>query len=108
MEGVPQLFDVRDVGASRGLARIILSDNPLANFLAWFGTCRSLSMFFDLNVPIPALQPSGIPATASQSKKGKAVARQINANAQQLESSFSPAQIAAVENRVELLIHRPS
>lgn len=63
-------------------------------------------MFFDLNIPIPALQPSGIPATASQSKKGKATTKR--ANAQQPESSFSPAQIAAVENRVELLIHRPS
>lgn len=60
-------------------------------------------MFFDLNVPIPALQSS---ATTAQSKKGKAAAKQ--AHAQQPELAFSPVQIAAIENRVELLIHRPS
>lgn len=60
-------------------------------------------MFFDLNVPIPALQPL---ATIAQSKKGKAVAKQ--SYAQQSELAFSPAQVAATENRVELLIHRPS
>ena len=65
-------------------------------------------MFFDLNIPIPALQPPGISATASQQKKGKAVAKQTDANARQLETSFSPVQVAAIENRVELLIHRPS
>jgi len=61
-------------------------------------------MFFDLNVPIPILQPSGLSATATQSKKGKAK----QAYTQQPELSFSPVQIAAIENRVELLIHRPS
>lgn len=60
-------------------------------------------MFFDLNVPIPALQSL---ATTAQSKKGKAVAKQ--SHAQQSESTFSSAQVAAIENRVELLIHRPS
>lgn len=65
-------------------------------------------MFFDLNVPIPALKPPGIPAAASQSKKGKEIAKKNNFNAQQLESPFSPAQMAAMEKRVELLIHRPS
>jgi len=63
-------------------------------------------MFFDLNVPIPTLQPSGISATVSQSKKGKAAAKQTNV--QQSEVAFSPIQVASIENRVELLIHRPS
>jgi len=62
-------------------------------------------MFFDLNVPIPTLQP-GPPATTAQSKKGKAAAKK--AHVQQPELAFSPVQIAAIENRVELLIHRPS
>jgi len=60
-------------------------------------------MFFDLNVPIPTLQPS---ATTAQSKKGKAAAKQVHA--QQPEPAFSPVQIVAIENRVELLVHRPS
>jgi ribonuclease P/MRP protein subunit RPP1 len=63
-------------------------------------------MFFDLNVPIPTLQSSGASATATQSKKGKAVAKQ--ANSQQQEPPFSPVQVSAIENRVELLIHRSS
>jgi len=60
-------------------------------------------MFIDLNVPIPTLQPSGSSVVASQSKKGKAAAKQI----QQQALSFSPVQVAAMENRLELLIHRP-
>ncbi|KAF9653623.1 PHP domain-like protein [Thelephora ganbajun] len=60
-------------------------------------------MFFDLNVPIPASQPSGPSTTATQSKKGKAAAKQTHT--QQPESSFSQVQIAAIENHVELLIH---
>ncbi|KAF9788129.1 RNase P subunit p30-domain-containing protein [Thelephora terrestris] len=60
-------------------------------------------MFFDLNIPIPTLQPLGPSATAPQSKKGKAVAKQTNA--QQSQLFFSPVQIAAIENRVELLVH---
>ena len=63
-------------------------------------------MFFDLNVPIPNLQASGLTATATQSKKGKQAAKQTHA--QQSEFSFSPVQVAAIENRVELLVHRPS
>ena len=71
-----------------------------------FGICRATRMFFDLNVPIPILQSSGLSATATQSKKGKAAVKQTHA--QQPELSFSPTQIAAIENRVDLLIHRPS
>ena len=63
-------------------------------------------MFFDLNIPIPTLQPSAASATTTQSRKGKAVAKQ--ANSQQREPSFSPVQVVAIENRVELLIHRSS
>ena len=63
-------------------------------------------MFFDLNVPVPTLQPLGTSATVPQSKKGKAVAKQTNV--QQPGLSFAPVQIAAIESRVELLIHRPS
>lgn len=68
----------------------------------YFGVCCT-QMFFDLNVPIPTLQPS---AAATQSKKGKAAVKQTHA--QQPELSFLPTQIATMENRVELLIHRPS
>ena len=63
-------------------------------------------MFFDLNIPIPILQPSGLSSTTAQSKKGKEAAKQNHAHRQEL--SFSPVHIAAIENRVELLIHRPS
>jgi hypothetical protein len=48
-------------------------------------------MYLDLNIPIPNLDLTG------QSKKGKAPVKQAQ--------SFSLAQIAAVESRVELLIH---
>ena len=84
----------------------ILSDNHLDKFRDGVSESAVLArvMFFDLNVPIPALQPPGVPTTASQSKKGKAVAK----HAQSSETSFSSAQIAAIENRVELLTHRPS
>jgi len=85
----------------------ILSDNQTVKFRgATSEFAVPLHMFLDLNVPIPNLQPSGSTAVAPQSKKGKAAAKQTHP--QQPEPSFSPAQIAAIENRVELLIHRPS
>ena len=83
----------------------LLSDNPFVKLRGITSEVAVLAqMFFDLNVPIPILQPPGHSATATQSKKGKA--KQIHT--QQPELSFSPVQIASIENRVELLIHRPS
>jgi hypothetical protein len=57
----------------------------------------NFGMFFDLNVPVPG---SGQFYGGSQSKKGKQEqARDPN------PISYTPAQISAVENRVDLLVH---
>ncbi|THH13909.1 hypothetical protein EW146_g6372 [Bondarzewia mesenterica] len=61
-------------------------------------------MYFDLNVPIP--QPSHS-AHPSQSKKGKGKQQQQQASSSPSPSPplFSPAQIAALEARLDLLVH---
>jgi hypothetical protein len=60
-------------------------------------------MYFDLNIPVP---PPPAVVTYHQNKKGK----QKPGQAQPIEppngSWFSPAQIAAIEARVEILVHR--
>ncbi|KAI1795129.1 PHP domain-like protein [Ganoderma leucocontextum] len=57
-------------------------------------------MFADLNVPIPALSKQQLSQAASTSKKGKGKQDQ---NAPTL--TFTPAQIAAIESRLDLLVH---
>jgi hypothetical protein len=57
-------------------------------------------MYFDLNVPIPL--PSGVSLAGAQSKKGKA--KQVQSSHSTL---FTPAQLAAVEARIDLLLHCP-
>lgn len=58
-----------------------------------------LVMYIDLNVPVPNLE---FPQQSGQSKKGKGQPKQPV-----LSSKFvySPAQLATVEDRVDLLIH---
>jgi len=56
-------------------------------------------MYFDLNVPIP--QPSG--SSVAQSNKGKG--KQVHPSTSLL---FTPAQLAAIEARLDLLVHRVS
>jgi hypothetical protein len=59
-------------------------------------------MYFDLNVPIPP--PSGILGSAqAQSSKGKGKQVQPPHSV-----TFTPAQLAAVEARIDLLVHRAS
>jgi ribonuclease P/MRP protein subunit RPP1 len=58
-------------------------------------------MYFDLNVPIPL--PSGISLAGTQSNKGKA--KQVQSSHSAL---FTPAQLAAIEARIDLLVHCPS
>ena len=55
-------------------------------------------MFIDLNVPVPPA--SGLPA--QQSKKGKGKQTQT-----QPVPAYTPAQIAAIEARIDLLEHCP-
>ena len=52
-------------------------------------------MFYDLNVPVTAHEITG----ASQSKKSK------GKQPQQSAALFTPAQIAAIEARVDILVH---
>lgn len=55
-------------------------------------------MYFDLNVSVPV--PASLGAV-SQSKKGKG--KQMTSSA--TDASYSPAQIASMEARVDLLVH---
>jgi len=55
-------------------------------------------MYFDLNVPIPL--PSGASLAGTQSNKGKG--KQVHS------ALFAPAQLAAIEARIDLLVHCPS
>jgi ribonuclease P/MRP protein subunit RPP1 len=59
-------------------------------------------MFFDLNVPVhhPQAQQS---SAQNQSKKNKGKQPQ-----QPTDVSYSPAQIGAIEARLDLLVHRES
>jgi ribonuclease P/MRP protein subunit RPP1 len=58
-------------------------------------------MYFDLNVPIPP--PSAASLAGTQSNKGK------GKQAQSTHSTlFTPAQLAAIETRIDLLVHCPS
>jgi hypothetical protein len=59
-------------------------------------------MYFDLNVPIPPLSGALI-STQAQSKKGKGKQVQPSHSA-----TFTPAQLAAIEARIDLLVHRAS
>jgi len=52
-------------------------------------------MFYDLNVPVAAYEVAG----TSQSKKSK------GKQPQQSTELFTPAQIAAIEARVDILVH---
>ncbi|KAI0055708.1 PHP domain-like protein [Artomyces pyxidatus] len=65
-------------------------------------------MYFDLNVPVPS-PASSSGSGQSQSKKGKGKQHQQQQQQQSSSSStsplYSPAQINAVEARVDLLVH---
>lgn len=54
-------------------------------------------MFFDLNVPVVAHQGYG---AALQSKKNKGRQLQVTSTV-----VFTPAQVAAIEARIDLLVH---
>jgi len=56
-------------------------------------------MYFDLNVPIP--QPSANPV--AQTNKGKGKQSQPSTS-----PLFTPAQLAAIQTRLDLLVHRES
>ena len=58
-------------------------------------------MYIDLNVPVPVLA-DGPPV---QSKKGKGKQPQ---QPQKSAVSFTPAQLSAIEARIDLLIYRES
>jgi len=54
-------------------------------------------MYFDLNVPVPGTVQ---PPSQTQSKKSKGKQPQVSPNV-----TYSPTQISAIENRVDLLVH---
>ena len=58
-------------------------------------------MFSDLNVPVPTLSKQQLAQAASASKKGKAKQDQ-NVS---VPPAFTPAQVAAIESRLDLLVH---
>jgi ribonuclease P/MRP protein subunit RPP1 len=60
-------------------------------------------MYFDLNVPVPtpALARSNAPVPAKK-EKGKGKGPPASSN---IAATFSPAQIAALETRIDLLVH---
>ena len=58
-------------------------------------------MFSDLNVPVPTLSKQQLAQAASASKKGKAKQDQ-NVS---VPATFTPAQVAAIESRLDLLVH---
>ena len=58
-------------------------------------------MFSDLNVPVPTLSKQQLAQAASASKKGKAKQDQ-NVS---VPAAFTPAQVAAIESRLDLLVH---
>ncbi|TFY56289.1 hypothetical protein EVG20_g8983 [Dentipellis fragilis] len=61
-------------------------------------------MYFDLNVPIPAPASGSTAPTTSKKGKGKQTQQQA-APASAPAVIFSPAQITAIEARVDLLVH---
>ena len=63
-------------------------------------------MYFDLNISVPP--PPAVVNYQQQNKKGKQKPSQIQHIQPPNGSWFSPAQIAAVEVRVEILVHRTS
>ena len=59
-----------------------------------------LNMYFDLNVPVLA---TGQPINQPQSKKSKGKQPQAPSSV-----TFTPPQLAGIENRVDLFVHCPS
>ena len=57
-------------------------------------------MFADLNVPVPTLSKQQLSQAASKKGKGK---QDASANAP--AAAFTPAQVAAIESRVDMLVH---
>ncbi|KAL7282328.1 hypothetical protein ACG7TL_003798 [Trametes sanguinea] len=60
-------------------------------------------MFADLNVPVPTLSKQQLSQAAS--KKGKGKQEQQPSAAAAPPPAFTPAQVAAIESRVDLLVH---
>jgi ribonuclease P/MRP protein subunit RPP1 len=54
-------------------------------------------MYFDLNVPIP-LPSASLAGTQPNKGKGKQVQSSLS-------TLFTPAQLAAIETRIDLLVH---
>jgi len=61
-------------------------------------------MYFDLNISVPP--PPTVVNFQQQNKKGKQKPGQGQTIEPPNGSWFSPAQIAAIEARVEILVHR--
>lgn len=61
-------------------------------------------MYFDLNISIPP--PPAVINYQQQNKKGKQKSGQGQTIEPPSGSWFAPAQIAAIEARVEILVHR--
>lgn len=64
------------------------------------------TMYFDLNVPVPI--PASLASSSNagnQSKKGKGKAQQQQPSQAASAVVYSPAQITALEARIDLLIH---
>ncbi|KAG8800112.1 hypothetical protein FRC16_003695 [Serendipita sp. 398] len=64
-------------------------------------------MFFDLNIPVPAPNALKFVNTSSKKKgkqKNRATEQPENSEAQNVEL-FSPAQVEAIEKRIEILVH---
>ncbi|KAI9066757.1 PHP domain-like protein, partial [Trametes sanguinea] len=58
-------------------------------------------MFADLNVPVPTLSKQQLNQAASKKGKGKQEPQSASAP----PPAFTPAQVAAIESRVDLLVH---
>jgi hypothetical protein len=61
-------------------------------------------MYFDLNISVPP--PLAVVNYQQQNKKGKQKLVQGQSTEPPNGSWFSPAQIAAIESRIEILVHR--
>lgn len=61
-------------------------------------------MYFDLNIPVPP--PPAVVNHQQQNKKGKQKSGQGQITEPPSGSWFAPAQIAAIEARVEILVYR--
>lgn len=87
-------------GDDQGVVVVVLIqqliEEPLTSLL------RSL-MYADLNVPVPV---PALPLPSSKKVKGKGKATDAPVEQAPLTITFTPAQLRAVETRIDLLVHR--